>query len=220
MRRLALTWMVTLVVAACGVTGPPPSASPSAAAAPIGWSDKEWGDPPLRVALPGDWDAVFPFPTTDPAAMASLLPDQRKSADWFNRMVASGSVRLFAGGSIATSSGSFDGGSIVVVVESGDDSLTAFADRSIRELNDQLGVRLSQVARSPVVVPFGAAERLEYSVDAIGDWPAFVETDYLVRLADGRSLTVSISGIDQAASNKIVTEFAGRVISTLSARIP
>lgn len=235
MRRISLLSMaigVVFVAAACGGAGPTANPSPTAgptaksngtaaptanpdltpAPKPAGWQYLSWSDPALEIALPGDWATGNPSQTTDPASIQSLTPNGSKVIAWSNGMASSGKIRLLAAGKVVTQSGSVDGGSLAVYVESGDSSLNAFADRAV-QLNWNLGVQT--LDRSTVVLPAGPAVRLAYSglnVDASGD---FTEVDYLFLLPDGRSLTVGFSGNDQAAVPSMVSDFANTAIATL-----
>ena len=89
--------------------------------------------------------------------------------------------------------------------------------RRSADREDQLDHKLIPgvtIDRSTVVIPAGVAIRMAYA-GAIEGWPPFYEVDYLLRLPDGRSMTVAISGGDKAANPDTVGTFAARVIWTL-----
>jgi hypothetical protein len=196
-----------------------PSATPGALVAPArlptGWVYLSWADPAMEIALPSDWstgglDPNAPF-TSEPGA--SLDPAQRKYADFVDKMAAMGVWRLAAYGMVAAPSGAVDGGSISVLVESGDASLDAFADRSIQVDRSLVG-ESTPVDRAKVALLSGDAVRVRFA-GKVGAWPKFSEVDYLLRLADGRSMTIAISGSDAADDPSMVAAFANQVIATL-----
>jgi hypothetical protein len=160
--------------------------------------------------LPSDWSGYDPTPTTRPEDLASLAPDQQVARRWGDQKITAGVVRFAGSGKIATPLGTVGHGSLWIIVESGDASLDAFADRSMREAR-ALGLAPT---RTTVVLPAGVAALLSYS-GQFGLWPKFVERDYLYRLPDGRSLTLMIAGLDTAATDAVVDDFAARVIATL-----
>jgi hypothetical protein len=98
---------------------------------------------------------------------------------------------------------------VQVYVESGDASLTAFADRKIA-LDRRLIPNVVIDSRT-VVIPAGTVIRQAYA-GQIGNWPKFAEVDYLVSLPDGRSMTVAIAG---SADPAIVDAFAAQVMEAL-----
>ena len=201
--------IVTAVLLAACSTRPAPVTPNGAAAAspPSGWAYLLWTDPRWEAALPADWTAGDPTATTAPEG--SLEPIQQANLDFANRMATSGATHFLAYGSI----GGQQGGGLYVFVESGDASLDAFVEREL-ELDRTLVGPATVIDRTTVVLAEGVATRLTY-VGTIGDWPPFSENDYLFRLADGRSLTIAISGGDPASDPAALASFAGQVITTL-----
>jgi heat shock protein HtpX len=130
-------------------------------------------------------------------------------------MASSGKVRLVAYGYAgAPSATSRDTGSVTIYVESGDASLTAFADREV-PLDTSLGAR--SMARSSVALPAGSGVRLTY--EGLPDDPstAFSEVDYLIWLPDRSSMTVAIVVWGSASDTSEVADLAATVIPTLQA---
>ncbi len=183
-------------------------------APPSGWAFLSWSDPVFQLALPAGWGSVEPWQTKwQPAALASLSPEQRRNAELWNSRVSSGMVRLVATGDLVIASGTVPGAEVDVYVETGDTSLPAAADRDVRETRDMIpGVTIAQ---STARTPAGDAVAINYS-GKVGDWPSFSAIDYILRLADGRTLTVAFTGSDKAADPSAVAAFATKSIATLS----
>ncbi|HLY15292.1 MAG TPA: hypothetical protein VKR24_13160 [Candidatus Limnocylindrales bacterium] len=202
-----------------GLGSPAASSLPAArslaavASAPAGWSEVSWSDPSLAVDLPADWTAGDPTVTGDPSMVATLTGDQLKAQQWYDQMVASGAVRFLANGPMPTSQGTLSGGSIDVTVETGDASLRAFADREAG-VDAQIGALTTGITSSSMTLAIGPAIRDAYC-GQLGDSPPYCEIDELVRLTDGRSLTIAISGSEASVSIAAVAPFADQVLATL-----
>jgi hypothetical protein len=211
-RRTVTTTVLVLAVGACGASSLTPDPDLTPAPAPHGWSFVTWADPGLALAVPAGWVTGDPKATSVPDP--SLSPQQKLNMEFSDEMASSGKTRLIAYGDVATSLESVSSGVVLVYVESGDSSLQSFADRS-GDLDRKLVPGIT-IDPQQVVLPAGVAIRMAYS-GKIESWPDFSEVDYLLRLPDGRSLTVAVSGADKAASLDTVATFAARVISTLKA---
>jgi hypothetical protein len=187
-------------------TGTP---TPSPLPAPSGWTYLGWSDPSLEVALPAGWQTIeYPLPSGD----AQGDPHMRELVDWTNRKVAQGAVRLGAYGTAMTRLPSVHpDGSIIVTVESGDESLGAFADRASGEVSF-----LHPFNRTDVELPAGPAVELDYRYTSSGQ--DTIERDVLFRLADGRSLMLAISAWSPSGENPhevLVLDFADVVARTM-----
>lgn len=213
MRGWLVAAALAIVLAGCGSAEL--TANPNLTPAPlaVGWQYKSWSDPGLQMGLPSDWLASDATQTSDPGAFASMAPELQKYMEWSNMMGSTGKTRLSANGKLETPLGSLDSGYVSVYVESGDQSLSAFADR-VAQLNKGFGA--TSVDRTTVVVPPGPAARLALSGQFDDPSTKYSEVDYLFILPDGRSLTVAIGGTGSAAVSSAVSDFASRVIATLS----
>jgi hypothetical protein len=214
LRAIAVLVIAAVVVAGCGSSASAGTA-PSAAAAPTGWAYLYWSDPGQSVALPADWTTSDPTVTPDPTFLAQLLPAQLASEEWFEETAAAGDVRLVAMGKLAARDGPSDGGTIDVIVETGDASLAAFADRAAA-LDRRIGALTTPVTSSEVNIPIGAAI-LDSYCGKLDTSPPYCDADYLVRLPDGRSLTIGIGGYGASSDPATIAAFASQVISTLRA---
>jgi len=231
-----LAFPVAILVAACASSShvsPSPSPSPSSASAsspslvmpsptiapavlPAGWMYVTLIDPSLEIGVPGAWTKGDPSATADPTYTASQPPAEQKVIRFGDAMASSGKTRLVSSGPLDPTAGTTaDYGFVVVFVETGDASLSSFADREV-QLDTGLG--LGPIERSSVVLPAGASIRLAYSAQLGDASTAFSEVDYLFFLVDGRSLTVAASTGTSQGARASVDALAASVIATL--RLP
>jgi hypothetical protein len=201
------------LVAACGAVVPAPSATPAPSVTPLpapsDWTYLPWYDPDLEIAVPAGWDPITKFEAWSPDPSAS--PDVVAGAEWWNRKIANGAVRMQANASSASSDGSTR--SLLVLVEGGDTSLEAFVARSVGE-----ATYLGEVARHDAQFALGHAIVVDYITQASSY--AGVSRDYHFRLADGRSLLVEVSdtgsfGASSAPDAATLGTLGDQIVATL-----
>ena len=162
-----------------------------------------------------DWTVADPLATQAPQPSSTFGPQERRVADWYNRMVNDGAIRLVASGSVVAPLGSVAYGAVTIEVEDGDESMEAFVNRS-KAVDEQIGGLTTPIDRATATMPAGTAVRLAFS-GRIGEGGPYAAVDYLYRLPDGRSLTVALTGGGDAADPSLMDLFARAMNSTLRA---
>jgi hypothetical protein len=212
---VAIVGLVAVVAAALVLTRGPGGGGAAAgtpAPRPSGWAYYAWSDPAMEIALPAGWT---PIERTITVVDPSLSPDQRAAQELGNSWIRDGSVRLAMYGPAVDASGGSD--VIWVLVEPGGGSLEAQADQWISE-----APFLTPTRRATVDLPSGPAVLVDYA-GRVGDWAPVAETDYVLRLADGRRLAFSISrsmsdgstSAGSAPDAAALGQFARQVVETL-----
>lgn len=175
----------------------------SPAPRPSDWHYFGWGDPALELAMPAGFEGteMWAYPV-DPSAS----PDDRAAQEQQNARLRSGAGRMAA----MTRAAGISGNWVSVFVETGDASLSAFADRWMSQPSR------GTVERTDVRLPSGPAVAVVNS-GKTGAF-TFVEVDYLIRLPDGRSLAIIVdrwAGGAEAIDKAAVQDFARRVAESL-----
>lgn len=204
-----LVAMVVLVVIAAIVASGGGSRTAwgwSPAPKPSDWRYYGWGNPALEIALPADWNGYdMPVMSIDPSAS----PDVRKNQEHSNAWLRAGAWRVAIGSQVGTGSpATYDWAG--VIVESGDASLSSQADRVISSSIT------APVGRSDVHLPAGEAIALTFAGNDGGG--SFVEVDHLLRLPDGRSLTIMVSRWVESGpppDRRLVEAMARQIAETL-----
>ena len=211
--RLAAAVMVAVLVAGCGSAVPSAAATPSPAVtpmpAPSGWTYLPWYDPDLELAVPAGWEPTIKFETWSPDP--SVAPDVQAGAAWWNGKIRSGVLRMQA--TMLADAGDGSTLDMLVMVESGDASLAAFVDRSVKEL-----ATTKEVARHDADFAMGHAIVVDYVSE--GSDHSGIARDYLFRLVDGRSLTVEVSdtravGASPAPDATSLATLGDQIVATL-----
>ena len=208
--RLALAVLAILggqIVAACGAGAP---ATTPAATIPAGWVTVRIDDPKLTMSFPPGWTTV-PLATVRNQMAASLPKMTGDSAlieQWALDQIDGGKTRYIAQGPAALAGVTI---SMTVTVESNDASLAAAADRITQETTQHHGGDL--VDRTDRTLTIGSAILLRWTQNPTGGAVPAQTRDYIVRLGDGRTLTLSSTSVAQDTGFEAYIE---RIVGTFA----
>ena len=199
-RPSAWTWAVAVTVAlAASGCGPAPigSSSPSAVvsdAVPTGWVRIDLGDPHIVLSFPPGWTSI-PVQSMRAQLSKSLetaTGDVAVNYRWAVEQIDGGRLRLIIAGpsSIAGVTTSMS-----VLVDARDPSLEAAVDRQIADTISHSGGEL--VGRVDRLLAIGPATRLTWKQAPTGGAVPSQTFDYVVRLSDGRTVTLNATSVAQ-----------------------
>ncbi len=183
-------------------------AEPAATPQP-GWTYFDWDDPAFGLALPGTW-SLSELQHLEVGEDYTAV--QRTAIAASNELIGSGAIRLAAHGDVSLPSGPGSPIAIVVIVQAGDRTLDACADRVALWLSASFAS--PWVRRSVAPVRGARLIRLDWMAAAFDSWST--ASEYLAWLPDGRCL---ITEFDWGGTYGQVVpsyeQFALDVLSTL-----
>lgn len=202
---VASAMCAALLLAACGSPATPappsttpapptPTATPSPPPLPSGWVRLTLDDPPLAMGFPTGWTALSIAATEQQlrGMMKNLTGDAAVVAQWELDRLTSGRIRFSAAGPARMAGVAI---SLTIDVDSNDVSVAAAADRVVRDMSQHHAGDL--VGRTDESLPLGPAVRLLFNQNVGGGSVPAQSLAYVVRLADGRTLTMSSTSIIQ-----------------------
>lgn len=179
---------------------------------PDGWIRLTIADPPLVMEFPPDWHAqsLGDAALQIQSLLAGQTGDAAKQLQSALEDITSGHVRFIAQGPASVAGVTIG---IAIYVDSGDASLDAAVGRSldvIRASNHAVTLT-GQVDRR---LPLGLAVRLHWAIPALGTGSVASQSyEYVLRLADGRTVTMSMTSV---ASDSGFESLADSIVSSMS----